>query len=94
MSPMFPILTSHSLCLPDLPATASPPTAPDIPLPSVQDLEKNFGKKLGQNWVYSRVNEQKETKATCSLSDEFFRPVSISCVTQRGEPRCRGRVGP
>lgn len=41
------VLTIRSPCLPDLPATTSPLTAPDIPLPSVQDLEKKKRKYTG-----------------------------------------------
>lgn len=48
--PWAPVLTIHSPCLPDLPATTSPLTAPDIPLPSVQDLEKR-NKKGKTQWV-------------------------------------------
>lgn len=38
--PPVPGLTIHSPCLPGLPAITSPRTAPDIPQPSVQDLEQ------------------------------------------------------
>lgn len=39
------VLTIHSPCLQDRPATASPPTAPNIPQPSVQDLGKEAGRQ-------------------------------------------------
>lgn len=46
--PLAPGLTIHSPCLPGLPATTSPLTAPDIPLPNVQDLEHKRKNKKEQ----------------------------------------------
>lgn len=53
-------------------------------------IQESTSSKMG----FSRVknNQLKPPQTTCSLSDKFSRPISICCITKRGEPWCGGRV--
>lgn len=90
------VLTIHSPCLQDLPATTSPPTVPSIPQPSVQDLRERSRCAVNPHTTGTSaviLTEMRGPPATCSLGDKFSCPVCICRIGEGGDSWSGRRLG-